>query len=375
MKILAIFLLVLSLSPRIIAADYITDSLVANLSCDQVTPENIYAHIRPDAFDLNKHLPIHNWSFKKGPYKLGVCWSLSHTQRIFYYLARWQDNEPEIYGNEEDVIHILNLIRGSQPVRGALAKVKEQRLKRFSTFSIDSFSLDAGIFSQVFTGVWDELPFAYNLKSLLPEITPLTELTDFQSEDDRLLSSNFNPEEFPQLANFPNFQLFRQFKTEIEKYQTWRFHQLKNSPLIKEPVPRPQVVNARTAQELVSFIDQRRLPLVDIKVNLNTQHIVLVKSYEKIGEEIIFHVYDSNYPQVENSIIFSSEQNQFRASSIIRKFRGVKNAEQFVSVYIIDNEDHQKIERALLEHYQQACKVPQANIEPLEPNYSPENMN
>ncbi len=64
----------------------ISDSLVDRLPCNGLNESNILQHLQPNAFSIDKHFPIENWSSGGG---LAECWSLSHAQRISFFLARF----------------------------------------------------------------------------------------------------------------------------------------------------------------------------------------------------------------------------------------------------------------------------------------------
>lgn len=44
------------------------------------------AAIRPDAFSVERQLPIKNWS---APFDMAECWSLSHFQRMLFFMGRF----------------------------------------------------------------------------------------------------------------------------------------------------------------------------------------------------------------------------------------------------------------------------------------------
>lgn len=306
------------------AANYISDSLVDNLNCNDLTTTKIYASIKPEAFAATKHIPIHNWSFNNGPYALGVCWSLSHSQRLFFYLAQWGEENPA------ESIGVLNLVRGTVPTRGSRTNIRESKLKHFYTFKINSFSTESGLFADLVNGVWDPLI------GILP--SPLSPNTE---------------DLYPQ--RIENGKLFRNISSEVERYQTWRFHKFENSKMATEKVPRPRNINNDLAKKLISDIDQRQLPLVDIKPNIVSQHIVLIKAYERNNESVKFFIYDSNKPKIDNYFSYDLKSQEFKAPDVIRRFPGVSNPNQDVSVYLVDEDDHAKIADALLNYYTKQC--------------------
>jgi hypothetical protein len=305
----------------------ITDSLVKDLDCSTLSADSIYASIKVENFSYEKHIPIRNWSFNNGPYSLGVCWSLSHTQRLFFYLSQW--NNPFLITDDQTTnegLNILNLIRGSKPLKGKFTEIREIALKHFYNFKIHSFSLETGIFADLVNGIWDPL-ISLSLK---------------------------NKELYPE--KIENGKLLRKFTTEVEKYQQWRFYQFENSKLATEKIPRSKKINSQLSQQLISNLNKKKLPLVDIKPNMTAQHIVLIKFYEKTDTFIKYYIYDSNFPKYDNYFIYDIESQEFKAPEIIKHFPGVNNPNQDISVYLVDDEDHNKIGDTLLNYYKHQCK-------------------
>lgn len=360
--------------------NFITDALVENLSCNNLSEQSIYASIKPEAFASNKHIPIRNWSFANGSYSLGVCWSLSHTQRLFFYLAKWEALNFSNYNSTEDeALNILNLIRNSKPIKGTFGIIRESNLKTFYTFKFHSFSKEAGLFADLINGIWDPLrrffpsPNSHiNNLDLVntrnTDLTLVTEPDDDTTTNDQLVIAE--PNNDTNLLNLipsinsaetsPTKQaqdkLFRKFTTEVERYQRWRFHNFNNSKLATEAVPRSTVINQRLSKKLTDDIDNNRLPLVDIKPNIISQHIVLIKFYETTADNIKFFVYDSNHPEADNYFIYDIKTKEFKAPEIIKRFSGISNPNQNISVYAVDDADHDKIAKALLSYYKIQCK-------------------
>ncbi len=67
----------------------LSDSLVKDLQCSTLTKDTVLATLQADAFSADKELPVRNWP---NAINIGHCWSLSHAQRIYYYLARLNGN-------------------------------------------------------------------------------------------------------------------------------------------------------------------------------------------------------------------------------------------------------------------------------------------
>jgi hypothetical protein len=63
----------------------VNDSLVQNLSCKKLTKQNVFTSLQPNAFAVDRQIPLQNWNANS----LGQCWSLSLTQRELFYLLRF----------------------------------------------------------------------------------------------------------------------------------------------------------------------------------------------------------------------------------------------------------------------------------------------
>ena len=94
-----------------VGAELITDDLVTNLSCENLTKESFLQSIDVQkAFSVPRHLPVRNWSFSVGLYEIANCWSLSHSQRILFYLGREQAEQ-----TPEALKQTLNMLRKYTP--------------------------------------------------------------------------------------------------------------------------------------------------------------------------------------------------------------------------------------------------------------------
>ena len=98
--------LVLIGAPLISNAKVINDRLVKDLSCQSLTNQSIYQSIREDAFSSKYHFPVQNWATGV----IANCWSLSHAQRMHFYLSRIGDKNSM---NQKSIEMVLNIIRGS----------------------------------------------------------------------------------------------------------------------------------------------------------------------------------------------------------------------------------------------------------------------
>lgn len=95
--LVSFIILVASFSPEVVLAfgraatgssgqsdRVISDSLVKGLRCAELSADTVLSNLQPDAFDSSHNLPIRNWHDAAG---IGHCWSLSHAQRLIYFLG------------------------------------------------------------------------------------------------------------------------------------------------------------------------------------------------------------------------------------------------------------------------------------------------
>jgi hypothetical protein len=86
----------------------ISDSLVSKLACAGISEDSVMAAIQPGAFSIERQLPVKNWP---APFDMAECWSLSHFQRMLYYMGRFGspvDMSPVYLGVLEDTARGYN---------------------------------------------------------------------------------------------------------------------------------------------------------------------------------------------------------------------------------------------------------------------------
>ena len=291
------------------------DSLVEGLSCDQLSPAKVYQSIRKDAWDPSYHLPVRNWAYSAGLYDLAACWSLARTQRLLFYLARW--NEPPDKNPSQQVIEWMNQIRGSSPYGDMdTSNVKEFPLKDYHLL----LRREAG---------------PYYGSSLLAD-----------------LSAGFKQN----LSNGTTLQ--RNFKAEIEFYQNRRFHDfLKNLKYIVGDGSRSPDKNRATRNALLRNLEENKLTLLLLRPKRVSQHVVVAKSFERLSNgNIEILVYDSNYPMQNQKIMFRELDSEFYAPDIVRGLPEVDQPNAALGVYIVDEDERSAIETALVKYYKNKCK-------------------
>ena len=318
-KILLLCIMMFSGMEPLYAADKGTDlrqdSLVEDLSCDQVSPAKVYQSIRKDAWDPSYHLPVRNWAYSAGLYDLAACWSLARTQRLLFYLARW--NEQPDKASSQQVTEWMNQIRGSSPY----GNMDNPGIKEF--------------------------PLKEYLLLLRGETGPYYGsgiLTD--------LSAGFS-------QNFSNGStLKRNLKSEIEFYQNRRFHDfLKNLKYIVGDGSRSPEKNRATRNALLRNLEENKLTLLLLRPKRISQHVVVAKSFQRLSNgDIEILVYDSNYPSYNQKIMFHESDSEFYAPDIIRDLPEVDQPNAPLGIYIVDEDERSAIETALVKYYKGRCK-------------------
>lgn len=303
----------------------ITDSLVTDLKCENLNTDSIYQAISPTkAFTTDNQIPNRNWAYYSGFAELANCWSLSHAQRILFYLARF--DVPNAYLDKNKIEHSLNMIRGKYPVE----VVTRDRNKEF-----------------------------YNVT-----YRPYTQFSVFELNEKKLTENISASSYWPVLNQLHRFKLsktpsfFRTFKTESEAYQTARFFDTSNVDLVFKNGTGLPSENYALAKKLVNSLKMNRLPLVDLRIELTLQHIILLKSFRfELNGDISFVAYDSNQPYNSPELFYDSRAGKFRAPTILNRFY-THNTDRNIAVIGVDNQDHKPIEIALLKHYKNKCKTP-----------------
>ncbi|GIL21266.1 MAG: hypothetical protein BroJett041_23800 [Candidatus Jettenia caeni] len=279
----------------------VTDHLVQDLSCENLTVDSIFQAISVDrAFNPSQHIPLRNWSFQSGPYRLANCWSLSRSQRLIFYLGQFPDAQL-------DELTVLNMLRGSEPYSYSDGP-KEWYKIPYTTFP------------------WNSETFEKLLKKQHQDIGQGTILD-------------------------------RHFKAEVEHYQNYRFHDLiRNFKFILDGRERSPDENKSTIQYLQANLKKNRLTLVLIRASRWVQHVVLAKKIsQNNNNEIQIEVYDSNQPDRKSIFTYNQSEKHFYAPQLIQGLQGVTDIQSPVGLFIVDEKETTFIGKTLLKHYQAAC--------------------
>ncbi len=271
----------------------ISDDLVSNLSCDNVSEKSILDSIDPQiAFSINRHIPVKNWNFSVGLYEIGACWSLSRSQRILFYLGR-SDFEP----TERSLKQSLNMLRKHVP---------------------------QGVYN-----FWHVIPW-----------TP--EWFD-------TLVRGFS-------ETYQNKNYVRSFKNDIQVYQNKRFHDLDNTSYLQGDRERSKAENIKTQNKLAPNTAAKMLSLIILRPARNTQHVVVVKyAITRPTGEIDYFVYDSNRPAKDIVVTYSPATQHFYAPEVVQYFN-IPRPQDPVGVFLVDENDRTEILKKLKEHYTLLCQ-------------------
>lgn len=253
----------------------LSDSLVGGLACADISEESVMAAIRADAFSVARQLPVQNWS---APLDMAECWSLSHFQRMLYYMGR--------FGQQVDL-------------------------------------------TPVYLGVLEDT--ARGLNDAYPEVFPVNSSADV-------------------------YHSMPSFKKDIEHYQDWRFTQPGNIEFLIGDRDRSPEDNQKTFEQIQAELPKGRKPLIVIRAQITWQHVVMIKSMIQLDDDT-YHlsVYDSNYPDRENSLIYKVSEREFYAPDILTLVRERFDSKSPVGVFIVDEEDMDHIQHSLFDYYKGLC--------------------
>ncbi|UOF01681.1 hypothetical protein [Bdellovibrio reynosensis] len=299
----------------------VNDSLVQNLSCKNLSVDNIYRAIRADAFDANRNMPIQNWAFKSGMATIAGCWALSSTQRMVSYMARY--NATGARSMQERIPVVLDMVRGARVVEAKTNTVDENRnrlsevkLPYFSVFAVEEGNLRDS--RNNYNGLWNKLMDGYD-------------------------------------QNVGGYVVRRHFRDEIEANQANHFFRFGNIGMGMGSGKRSERKNAETVEQIIRNASGKRLTLINLRAGRTLQHIVMVKSFKRLSNNIIdFTVYDSNAPERDWSVFYNGRSGQFYAPDVVDRIGAIET--KALGVFVVDEEERGKLESAMLAFYKALCK-------------------
>lgn len=335
-----------SLSTATASIKTINDSLVQNLDCRNLSINKIYRSIREDAFNESRNIPVKNWGFKSGIATIAGCWSLSRTQRMFSYLARY--NTSSDHRMDERVSSVLDMIRGATLV---------------SRFESNAAYLT------------EELPLTdeteYLVRSESNQVQPealrycekkLSSYKVFEIEDSSFSENQNNQHglwaylQKGYTQYFLGKSVLRNFRQEVQAQQAKLFYRINNLKMIWKKGDRPDWRNYETAKQLTKNLSGKRLTLLNLRMDRARQHVVMAKSFRKVTPEIYeFKVYDSNAPRVDSVVFYNWNKQAFFSPEILNRFKDPQPYRK-LGVFIVGEDDRDKYEIAMLKHYRELCK-------------------
>lgn len=315
-------------------AQYINDEFVKDLPCEGLNTDQIFSHLQPNVYHHSKILPVVNWSFRFGAYDLANCWSLSRAQRILFYLGRQSnsllkngDNQKFSVGEDVDSNSIDN-----HTVHFKISQSATERLQR----TVRTLNMFRGI----------EVLQKFPDYSLIPLQGPLSVESEFFHD----LQAGF-------IETRGIIREHRNLRSEIEKYQSFRFHQfIKNAKYIESIDANDSVRNQKIYNYLIQQLSKNRLVMINIKNQMMVQHVVLAHSYTILRDEVQINVYDSNSPFRKQKIVWSQFNKKFTASDILNQIAGAKLPNDPTVLFIVDEDERLEIEKYLLQYYQRLCQ-------------------
>jgi hypothetical protein len=112
--------------------------------------------------------------------------------------------------------------------------------------------------------------------------------------------------------------------------------------------------NYESLKTLMRNADGKRLTLINLRISRTNQHVVMVKSYKKTGSgDVVFTVYDSNQPLRDQEVIYNAKTGEITSQGIAKYFSVPTKP---MGVFIVDEEEREAFEVAMLNHYRSACK-------------------
>lgn len=309
-------------------AKTITDSLVNNLSCSNLSTSSILLKIRPTAFSAANHMPIKNWSFNSGAIGLAACWGMSSTQRKLFYLLRLSEKDAPAL----DLRRALDIVRGTtvgyalinpQSTNDDTQRLDETKLTEYSVIRLNEKNI---------TEEWGRNTGLSFLDKMLKGAT----------------------------YKNGNRDLFRGLRTEVERSQELHFFRPSNIDMGAGSGPRSADENRKSLARMTFNMSSNRLTLINLRLAMTTQHIVIPKTFMKDDKgNVWIRAYDSNQPEKDQLIYFDNNSGHFFSPQIMGKFIGDYSGVDYthpLGVYIVDEEERGYIEKTLLKYYQAACK-------------------
>jgi hypothetical protein len=302
--------------------NWISDSLVNNLSCNSLSVGGILRQIRREAFSSSNHMPLKNWGFRSGASNIAACWGMSSTQRKLFYLLRLNEK----IAPRPDTKAVLDIVRGATikaiPGEYDTSYLIDQNLKHYQVIPVSERNLREEYYKKTGTSFLEIL---------------------FKGVDYRLDS----------------LPIYRNLKTEIERSQERHFYRLENIGMGSGTGPLAPEKNKNTLRSLITNMRMNRLTLINLRLRIRVQHIVIAKSFTQDDKgNVWIQAYDSNHPEADQQIFYSNATGHFYAPKIMGSYVGDDLGTDYshpLGVFIVDEPERARIEAALLRHYKKRC--------------------
>lgn len=142
------------------------------------------------------------------------------------------------------------------------------------------------------------------------------------------------------------------FKQQVEGREIDRFYDATNLDLVVGNRERFPFSDFQTMQQISWDLARGRMPLIILRAARDIQHVVLVKSMQKIGPEtFMLNVYDSNHPDYDNTMIY--QDRRFYAPKILLGMVGDINSP--VGVFLRDEDQMDLLQSVVYRHYASVC--------------------
>lgn len=109
--------------------------------------------------------------------------------------------------------------------------------------------------------------------------------------------------------------------------------------------------------EIQSLVARGRKPLIILRPDRYYQHVVMIKDIQPTPIGASIRVYDSNSPWLDREVVWHRNEEMFSAFDVINGMP-VPDASAFVGVFIVDQEENERVLESLVAHYRQVCQSP-----------------
>ena len=272
-------------------AKVVSDELVKNLNCSNLTADSVYSAIDRTSFLPARRVMISNAQMDYHVDSYGDCWSIAHWQRLNLLLGR---RAKELTYSP---LLISNLIRGQFQLPGLLGVVGVG-LTTYNVFE-------------------------------MPQDRQLMTVEGTLQDDLKKIG--------------------RDYWQDLHTYQKGRFYRTTN--LYYVLTPRSQETSVQTLVQVAKLANSNRLPLVIMRFAAADQHVVLVTRALRLGvDNYRFNVIDeANADDDRNSIRVTRTNGNWDVKYV------TWSSEEKVDIFLANEEERPMIDQALVDYYSARC--------------------